>query len=111
VEKLQYSKQAVSIRENRRMQTALSKPILGRIQLAVARIGMRFVNAVPSLKRKMSEQRIRLRNLEEIKASLPAIPSANGRSPPETDLPEVLLGASLTSAGSPPNCRGVNIRK
>jgi hypothetical protein len=46
------------------------KPVLGRIQLAVARAGMRLVNAVPLFKRKMLEQQMRLRKVDQVKASL-----------------------------------------
>jgi 2-polyprenyl-6-methoxyphenol hydroxylase-like FAD-dependent oxidoreductase len=71
VEMLAYSKDAVL--ESRKQMDARSvthNPVLGRMQLAVARAGMRFVNAVPLLKRKMLEQQMRLRKVDQIKASL-----------------------------------------
>jgi 2-polyprenyl-6-methoxyphenol hydroxylase-like FAD-dependent oxidoreductase len=71
VEMLAYSEDAVL--ESRKQMDARSishKPVLGRIQLAMARAGMRLVNAVPLLKRKMHEQQMRLRKVDQIKASL-----------------------------------------
>ena len=71
VEMLAYSKDAVL--ESRKQMDARSvshKPVLGRLQLAMARGGMRLVNAVPLLKRKMLQQQMRLRNVDQIKASL-----------------------------------------
>lgn len=71
VEMLAYSKDAVL--ESRKQMDARSvshKPVLGRIQLAMARAGMRLVNAVPLFKRKMLEQQMRLRKVEQVKASL-----------------------------------------
>ena len=73
VEMLTYSKDAVL--ESRKQMDARSvshKPVLGRMQLALARTGMRVVNAVPLLKRKMLEQQMRLRKVEQVKASLDA---------------------------------------
>jgi 2-polyprenyl-6-methoxyphenol hydroxylase-like FAD-dependent oxidoreductase len=73
VEMLTYSKDAVL--ESRKQMDAHSvshKPVLGRMQLALARTGMRVVNAVPLLKRKMLEQQMRLRKVEQVKASLDA---------------------------------------
>jgi 2-polyprenyl-6-methoxyphenol hydroxylase-like FAD-dependent oxidoreductase len=73
VEMLAYSKDAVL--ESRKQMDARSishKPVLGRIQLAMARAGMRLVNSVPLLKRKMLEQQMRLRKVEQVKASLDA---------------------------------------
>ena len=46
------------------------KPVLGSIQLAMARAGMRLVNAVPLLKRKTLEQQMRLRKVDQVKESL-----------------------------------------
>jgi 2-polyprenyl-6-methoxyphenol hydroxylase-like FAD-dependent oxidoreductase len=71
VEMLTYSKDAVL--ESRKQMDASSivhKPVLGRLQLAVARAGMRLVNAVPLFKRKMMEQQMRLRTVDQVKASL-----------------------------------------
>jgi 2-polyprenyl-6-methoxyphenol hydroxylase-like FAD-dependent oxidoreductase len=71
VEMLTYSKDAVL--DSRKQMDARSvshKPVLGRMQLAVARAGMRMVNAVPLLKRKMLEQQMRLRKVDQVKASL-----------------------------------------
>ena len=72
-EMLTYSKKAVL--ESKKQMDAngvIHKPVIGRIQLALARAGIRTVNAIPALKRKMTEQRLRLRHLEEVKASLGA---------------------------------------
>jgi 2-polyprenyl-6-methoxyphenol hydroxylase-like FAD-dependent oxidoreductase len=64
VEMLHYSREAViASRKEMDAKSAIHKPVLGRIQLAVARTGMRFVNAVPLLKRKMLESRMRLRKV------------------------------------------------
>jgi 2-polyprenyl-6-methoxyphenol hydroxylase-like FAD-dependent oxidoreductase len=71
VEMLTYSKDAVL--DSRKQMDARSishKPVLGRMQLAVVRAGMRLVNAVPLLKRKMLEQQTRLRKVDQMKASL-----------------------------------------
>ena len=71
VEMLTYSKDAVL--DSRKQMDARSvshKPVLGRIQLAMARAGMRLVNAVPLFKRKMLEQQMRLRKVDQMKASL-----------------------------------------
>jgi hypothetical protein len=68
---LAYSEDAVL--ESRKQMDARSishKPVLGRIQLAMARAGMRLVNAVPLLKRKMHAQQMRLRKVDQIRASL-----------------------------------------
>jgi 2-polyprenyl-6-methoxyphenol hydroxylase-like FAD-dependent oxidoreductase len=73
VEMLTYSKDAVL--ESRKQMDARSishKPVLGRVQLAVARAGMRLVNSVPLLKRKMLEQQMHLRKVDQVKASLDA---------------------------------------
>jgi 2-polyprenyl-6-methoxyphenol hydroxylase-like FAD-dependent oxidoreductase len=72
-EMLEYSREAVL--ESRKQMDARSivhKPVLGRIPLAIARTGMRFVNSVPALKQKMAKQRMRLRDAEQVKASLKA---------------------------------------
>jgi 2-polyprenyl-6-methoxyphenol hydroxylase-like FAD-dependent oxidoreductase len=56
VEMLRYSTKAVL--ESRKQMDAndmIHKPILGRIQLAAMRAGMRFVDAVPALKRRVTE--------------------------------------------------------
>jgi 2-polyprenyl-6-methoxyphenol hydroxylase-like FAD-dependent oxidoreductase len=71
VEMLTYSKDAVL--DSRKQMDARSishKPVLGRMQLAVVRAGMRLVNAVPLLKRKMLEQQTRLRKVDQMKVSL-----------------------------------------
>ena len=68
---LTYSKDAVL--DSRKQMDARSiahKPVFGRVQLAVTRAGMRLVNAVPLLKRKMLEQQMRLRKVDQVKASL-----------------------------------------
>src|ERR1700722_4673552 len=73
LEMLTYSKEAVL--ESRKQMDARSishKPVLGRMQLAVARAAMRLVNSVPLLKRKMLEQQMHLRKVEQVKASLDA---------------------------------------
>src|SRR5258708_17114897 len=73
VEMLIYSRDAVL--ESRKQMDARSvshTPVLGRMQLAVVRAGMRLVNAVPLLKRKMLEQQMRLRKVDQPKTSLNA---------------------------------------
>jgi 2-polyprenyl-6-methoxyphenol hydroxylase-like FAD-dependent oxidoreductase len=71
VEMLKYSREAVL--ESRKQMDAsgmIHKPVLGRIQLAIARAGMRFVNAVPVLKRKMFKSQMHLRRVEEVETSI-----------------------------------------
>jgi 2-polyprenyl-6-methoxyphenol hydroxylase-like FAD-dependent oxidoreductase len=66
-EMLQYSEQAVL--ESRKQMDANSlihRRMLGRIQLAVMRSAMRFVNAVPTLKRRMLESATKLRKVEQV---------------------------------------------
>jgi 2-polyprenyl-6-methoxyphenol hydroxylase-like FAD-dependent oxidoreductase len=68
VEMLRYSTEAVL--ESRKQMNAndmIHKPIVGRIQLAAMRSGMRVVNAVPALKRRITEKvlRVRAANLTE----------------------------------------------
>jgi 2-polyprenyl-6-methoxyphenol hydroxylase-like FAD-dependent oxidoreductase len=61
-EMLRYSTEAV--RESRKQMDAgdlIHKPILGRIQLAAMRGMMRIVNAVPALRRRMTESIMRVR--------------------------------------------------
>jgi 2-polyprenyl-6-methoxyphenol hydroxylase-like FAD-dependent oxidoreductase len=71
VEMLTYSKDAVLESRKQMDARAIShKPVLGRMQLAVARAGMRLVNAVPLFKRKMLEHQMRLRKVDQVKASL-----------------------------------------
>jgi hypothetical protein len=69
VEMLKYSSQAV-LESRKQMDAAdiIHRPVLGRIQLAVMRAGMRFVNAVPALKRRMIESETKLRKIEQIEA-------------------------------------------
>jgi 2-polyprenyl-6-methoxyphenol hydroxylase-like FAD-dependent oxidoreductase len=84
VEMLQYSREAVL--ESRKQMDARSivhKPVIGRIPLALARTGMRLVNAIPALKQKMIKQQMRLREAEQIKASLEASSAARVKSPHE----------------------------
>jgi hypothetical protein len=84
VEMLEYSREAVL--ESRKQMDARSivhRPVLGRIPLAIARTGMRLVNSVPALKQKMARQRMRLRDAEQVKASLQTS-SARVKSPQET---------------------------
>jgi len=72
-EMLSYSREAVL--ESRKQMDARSivhRPVLGRIPLALARTGMRLVNAVPALKQKMIKRQMRLRDAEQVKASLRA---------------------------------------
>jgi 2-polyprenyl-6-methoxyphenol hydroxylase-like FAD-dependent oxidoreductase len=71
VEMLTYSKDAVlDSRKQMDARSVIHKPVLGRIQLAMVRAGMRLVNAVPLLKRRMLEQQTRLRKVDQVKASL-----------------------------------------
>ena len=61
-EMLRYSTEAVL--ESRKQMNAgglIHKPVLGRLQLAVMRSGMRVVNAVPPLKRRITEKILRVR--------------------------------------------------
>jgi hypothetical protein len=62
---LRYSTEAVL--ESRKQMNAndmIHKPVLGRIQLAAMRSGMRVVNAVPALKRHVTEKVLRARATE-----------------------------------------------
>ena len=70
VEMLRYSSEAVL--ESRKQMDAsdsIHKPVIGRLQLAMMRTGMRFVNTIPALKRKMAEKEMRLRKIQELDAS------------------------------------------
>ena len=83
VEMLEYSREAVL--ESRKQMDARSivhRPVLGRIPLAIARTAMRLINSVPFLKQKMIKQRMRLRDVEQVKASLHAS-TARVKSPHE----------------------------
>jgi 2-polyprenyl-6-methoxyphenol hydroxylase-like FAD-dependent oxidoreductase len=69
VDMLQYSAEAVL--ESRKQMDANSlihRPVLGRIQLAIMRSAMRFVNAVPFLKGRMLESQTKLRKVEQVAA-------------------------------------------
>jgi 2-polyprenyl-6-methoxyphenol hydroxylase-like FAD-dependent oxidoreductase len=69
-EMLEYSKEAVlESRKEMDAKSAIHKPVLGRIQLAIARAGIRLVNSVPLLKRKMIKNRMRLRKVEDAATS------------------------------------------
>jgi 2-polyprenyl-6-methoxyphenol hydroxylase-like FAD-dependent oxidoreductase len=66
-EMLCYSAKAVL--ESRRQMDArdpIHKPVIGRAVLAVQRTGMRMMNLVPALKRKMAEEQMKLRRIEDL---------------------------------------------
>jgi 2-polyprenyl-6-methoxyphenol hydroxylase-like FAD-dependent oxidoreductase len=68
-EMLQYSAEAVL--ESRKQMDARDlshRPVVGRIQLAIMRAAMRFVNAVPALKHRMMESEMRLRKVDQVEA-------------------------------------------
>jgi 2-polyprenyl-6-methoxyphenol hydroxylase-like FAD-dependent oxidoreductase len=68
-EMLEYS--SVAVLESRKQMDANSlihRPVLGRIQLAAMRAGMRFVNAIPALKRRMRESEMKLRKADAVEA-------------------------------------------
>jgi 2-polyprenyl-6-methoxyphenol hydroxylase-like FAD-dependent oxidoreductase len=68
-EMLQYSAEAVlESRKQMDAQDVSHRPVLGPIQLALMRVAMRFVNAVPALKRRMMESETRLRKVDQIEA-------------------------------------------
>jgi 2-polyprenyl-6-methoxyphenol hydroxylase-like FAD-dependent oxidoreductase len=61
-EMLRYSTEAVlKSRQQMNADDMLHKPVLGRVQLAAMRSGMRVVNAFPSLKRRITESILRTR--------------------------------------------------
>jgi 2-polyprenyl-6-methoxyphenol hydroxylase-like FAD-dependent oxidoreductase len=61
-EMLRYSTEAVlKSRQQMNADDLLHKPVLGRVQLAVMRSGMRIVNAFPLLKRRITEAILRTR--------------------------------------------------
>lgn len=61
-EMLRYSTEAVlKSRQQMNANDLLHKPVLGRVQLAVMRGGMRIVNASPMLKRRITESILRTR--------------------------------------------------
>jgi 2-polyprenyl-6-methoxyphenol hydroxylase-like FAD-dependent oxidoreductase len=61
-EMLRYSTEAVlKSRQQMNADDLLHKPVLGRLQLAVMRSGMRVVNASPLLKRRITESLLRTR--------------------------------------------------
>ena len=61
-EMLRYSTEAV-LESRKQMNAAdlIDKPVLGRLQLAAMRSGMRVVNSVPALKRHITEKILRVR--------------------------------------------------
>jgi 2-polyprenyl-6-methoxyphenol hydroxylase-like FAD-dependent oxidoreductase len=62
VEMLRYSTEAVL--ESRKQMNAndlIHKPVLGRVQLAAMRAGMRVVNAIPALKKRITDNVLRVR--------------------------------------------------
>ena len=64
-EMLRYSAQAVI--ESRKQMDAkevIHRPVIGRMVLAAMRTGMRVMNHVPALKRKMAESAMRMRRIE-----------------------------------------------
>jgi 2-polyprenyl-6-methoxyphenol hydroxylase-like FAD-dependent oxidoreductase len=66
VEMLKYSAKAVI--ESRKQMDArdpIHKPVIGRMVLAMARTGMRVLNLVPALKRRMAEAQMKLRRIED----------------------------------------------
>jgi 2-polyprenyl-6-methoxyphenol hydroxylase-like FAD-dependent oxidoreductase len=66
---LQYSAEAVL--ESRKQMDAnelIHRPVLGRVQLAVTRGILRFVNAVPAFKRRMAESMMRLHSADQVEA-------------------------------------------
>jgi len=68
-EMLQYSAEAVL--ESRKQMDAkglIHWPVRGRVQLAVMRGVIRFVNAVPALKRRMLESMTKLRKVDQVEA-------------------------------------------
>jgi hypothetical protein len=68
-ETLQYSAEAVL--ESRKQMDAkglIHRPVLGRVQLVVMRGVLRFVNAVPALKRRMLESMTQLRKVDQVEA-------------------------------------------
>jgi hypothetical protein len=68
-ETLQYSAEAVL--ESRKQMDAkglIHRPVLGRVQLVVMRGVLRFVNAVPALKRRMLESMTKLRKVDQVEA-------------------------------------------
>lgn len=72
VEMIDYGFDAVTkSREQMDGNDPIHKPIIGRIALMVMRAGMRFVNAMPPLKRRMGEAQQRYRGAErEVKQAL-----------------------------------------
>jgi hypothetical protein len=59
---LRYSTEAV-LKSRKQMNAGdlIHKPVLGRMQLAAMRGGMRLVNAVPPLKRRITDSVLRVR--------------------------------------------------
>jgi 2-polyprenyl-6-methoxyphenol hydroxylase-like FAD-dependent oxidoreductase len=68
-EMLRYSAQAVI--ESRKQMDArdvIHKPVIGRVVLGLMRTGMRMMNHVPALKRRMAESALKMRRIEAIRA-------------------------------------------
>lgn len=64
-EMLEYSARAVLESRKQMDANGLShRPVLGRIQLAVMRGALRIINAVPALKRRMTDSETRLRKID-----------------------------------------------
>lgn len=77
-EMLEYSKDAViDSRKQMDANDPIHKPVLGRILLAGMRTGLRVVNAVPALKRKMRQKQMRLREIKELGAAARQIPASS----------------------------------
>lgn len=65
-EMLEYSRDAVlDSRKQMDAKDPIHKPVLGSVLLIGMRTGMRLVNVVPALKRKMAEKQMRLRKIKE----------------------------------------------
>jgi 2-polyprenyl-6-methoxyphenol hydroxylase-like FAD-dependent oxidoreductase len=68
-EMLKYSAEAVlESRKQMDAQDIIHRPVLGRMQLTMMRFGMRLVNAVPALKRRMLESETKLRAVDQAEA-------------------------------------------
>lgn len=65
-EMLRYSREAVlASRAQMDARGMIHRPVLGRVQLALMRTGMRLVNRVPALKRKIRESQLKLRKIKD----------------------------------------------
>lgn len=77
-EMLEYSKDAViDSRKQMDANDPIHQPVFGPLLLMGMRIGLRVVNAIPALKRKMLQKQLRLREIKELGPAVPQVPASS----------------------------------